>query len=98
MPDAIQLAGQILTKRYDEQRILVVISDGLPYGYPDMDVALAESIDTLVKKGVIVIGLGVETERMNSLFKLHAAVYSQKDLVRRFSKIFVDASATALET
>jgi hypothetical protein len=98
MPDAIQLAGQILTKRYDEQRILVVISDGLPYGYPDMDAALAESIDTLVKKGVIVIGLGVETERMNSLFKLHAAVYSQKDLVRRFSKIFVDASATALET
>jgi hypothetical protein len=98
MPDAIQLAGQILTKRYDEQRVLVVISDGWPYGYSDIDVALTESIAVLLRKGVIVIGIGVETERMNSLFKLHAAVYSQKDLVRRFSKIFVDASAAALET
>jgi uncharacterized protein YegL len=98
MPDAIQLAGQCLTRRYDEQRILVVISDGWPYGYSDIEAALTESIDVLLKKGVIVIGIGVETERMNSLFRMHAAVYSQKDLVRRFSKIFVNASASALET
>jgi Mg-chelatase subunit ChlD len=97
MPDAIQVAGQILGKRYDEQRILVVISDGQPYGYANIPDALAESIDRLVKRGVIVIGVGVETDRMGDFFKLNAEVYSQKDLIKRFAKIFINASAAALE-
>jgi hypothetical protein len=97
MPDAIQLAGRILSKRYDEQRVLVVISDGWPYGYSDIPAALKESIDKLVKRDVIVIGIGVETERMSNFFKLSAAAYNQKDLVKRFAKIFVSASAAALE-
>jgi Mg-chelatase subunit ChlD len=97
MPDAIQVAGQILSRRYDEQRILVVISDGQPYGYPGVLDALKESISWLGRKEVIVIGIGVETDRMSNFFKLNAGVQSQKDLIKRFAKIFVDASAAALE-
>ena len=97
MPDAVQVAGKILSKRYDEQRILVVISDGQPYGYSGILDALTENISLLVKKDVIVIGMGVETDRMSNFFKLNAAVYNQKDLIKRFSKIFVNASAAALE-
>lgn len=98
MPDAIQVAGQILGKRYDEQRFLIVISDGWPYGYDSMPEALQESIAAVQKKGIIVIGIGVETEKMESLFKLSSPVYTQKDLIKKFSRIYTDASATALET
>jgi hypothetical protein len=97
MPDAIQVAGQILGKRYDEQRILVVISDGQPYGYPEISEALAEIIDRLGKRDIIVIGLGVETDKMSNFFRLNAEVYTQKDLIKRFAKMFVNASAAALE-
>jgi hypothetical protein len=97
MPDAIQLAGKILSQRYDEQRVLVVISDGWPHGYPNIYDALRESIEHLTKKGIIVIGVGVETDRMGVFFKLNAAAYTQKDLIKRFAKIFVNASAAALE-
>lgn len=98
MPDAIQVAGQILAKRYDEQRFLIVISDGWPYGYDDISGALKESIASVQKKGIIVIGIGVETDRMGSLLRLSSPVYSQKDLIKKFSKIYTDASATSLET
>jgi hypothetical protein len=98
MPDAIRVAGQILAKRYDEQRFLIVISDGWPYGYSNMSEALKESIETIQKKGIIVLGIGVETEKMGDLFKLSSPVYSQKDLIKRFSKIYTDSSAMALET
>jgi len=98
MPDAIRVAGQILAKRYDEQRFLIVISDGWPYGYSNMSEALKESIDTVQKKGVIVLGIGVETEKMGELFKMSSPVYSQKDLIKRFSRIYNDSSAMALET
>ena len=97
MPDAVQVAGQILSKRYDEQRVLVVISDGQPYGYNGISDALKETIDHLRKKDVIVIGVGVETDRMNNFFKLNATVHNQKDLIKRFSQIFISASAAALE-
>jgi hypothetical protein len=98
MPDAIQVAGQILAKRYDEQRFLIVISDGWPYGYDDIPEALKKSIASVQKEGIIVIGIGVETEKMGSLFKLSSSVYTQKDLMKKFSRIYTDASATALET
>ena len=97
MPDAIQLAGKILSHRYDEQRVLVVISDGWPHGYPDIYDALKENIDNLIKKGIIIIGIGVETDRMGVFFKLNAAAYTQQDLIKRFAKIFVNASSAALE-
>jgi hypothetical protein len=98
MPDAIQVAAKILGKRHEEQRILVVISDGWPYGYSDIHKALSENIQSLRKKGVIIIGVGVETERMKDAFKVSSSVYDQKDLVRKFSKIFINASTAALET
>jgi hypothetical protein len=97
MPDAIQVAGKILAKRYDEQRFLVVISDGWPYGYPEIGDALSESILSLQKRGVIVIGIGVDTDRMGNFFKLNSTVRTQKDLIKSFAKLYVGASAAALE-
>jgi nitric oxide reductase activation protein len=98
MPDAVQVAGGILAKRYDEQRFLVIISDGWPYGYPKITDALSESVHSVQKKGVIVIGIGVDTDRMKNFFKLNSAVHTQKDLIKNFAKVYMDASATALET
>ena len=78
IPDAIQMAGKMLAKRFEEQRCLIVISDGWPYGYANMPMALKECVDDLVKKGVIVIGIGVETDRMGNFFHLHSSVYTRK--------------------
>jgi hypothetical protein len=98
IPDAVHMAGKMLAKRFEEQRILVVISDGWPYGYANMPIALKENVDELLKKGVIVIGIGVETDRMSNFFRLSSSVYTPKDLVKKFANVFIDASAKAIET
>jgi hypothetical protein len=98
MPDAIKVAGRVLAERYDEQRFLVIISDGWPYGYENISDALNESIASVQKKGIIVIGMGVETERMGDLFRLNSSVYSQKDVIKKFAKLYTDASEAALGT
>ncbi|MFB3888247.1 MAG: vWA domain-containing protein [Candidatus Bathyarchaeia archaeon] len=98
IPDAVHMAGKMLAKRFEEQRVLVVISDGWPYGYANMPNALKENVDELLKKGVIVIGIGVETDRMGTFFRLNSSVYKPKDLMKRFAPVFADASAKALET
>jgi hypothetical protein len=99
IPDAIKVAGSILAKRFEEQRFLVVISDGYPYGYPGIEKALKEVILSLQKKGVIVIGIGLETDKTKDFFKLSASpIYNQKDVIKKFGKIYMMASAAALET
>jgi hypothetical protein len=98
IPDAVNVAGKMLAKRFEEQRVLIVISDGWPYGYANMPTALMTNINDLLNKGVIVIGIGVETDRMNNFFKLHSSVYKPKDLLKKFANVFAKASAKALET
>ncbi|HTY75869.1 MAG TPA: VWA domain-containing protein [Candidatus Nanoarchaeia archaeon] len=98
IPDAVQIAGKMLAKRFEEQRCLIVISDGWPYGYVNMPVALKECVDELLRKGVIVLGIGVETDRMSNFFNLHSSIYRQKDLINKFGSLYASASAKALET
>ncbi|MGD0027829.1 MAG: hypothetical protein ABSC91_02710 [Candidatus Bathyarchaeia archaeon] len=98
MPDAVQVAGNILAKRYDEQRFLVVISDGTPLGYPNIEKAMSEATSLLEKKGIITIGVGVETDKMKDFFKASSIIHDQKDLIKSFAKIYVKASEAALET
>jgi hypothetical protein len=98
IPDAMTIAGKMLAKRYEEQRCLIVISDGWPYGYPNMPIALKECVDELLRKGVIVIGIGVETKRMGNFFQLHVSVFTPKDLINKFGSVYANASAKALET
>jgi len=97
MPDALEVAGEILNQRFDEQKFLIIISDGYPCGYPGISNALLRTIKKLEKKGLIVIGIGLETDHMKEYFKLNAAVYSQRDLIKTFAKLYVKASAAALE-
>jgi hypothetical protein len=98
IPDAVHMAGKMLAKRFEEQRCLIVISDGWPYGYPDMPEALKRSVDDLLRKGVIVLGIGVETDRMGKYFQLHSSIYTQKDLINKLGSLYANASAKALET
>jgi hypothetical protein len=98
IPDAITIGGKMLAKRFEEQRVLIVISDGWPYGYPNMPITLKECVDEMVRKNVIVIGIGVETDRMGNFFHLHSSIYTQKDLVNKFGSVYANASAKALET
>ena len=98
IPDAVQVGGKMLAKRFEEQRFLIVISDGWPYGYENMPTALKECVDNLLRKGVIVMGIGVETERMGKFFHLHSSIYKQKDLIKKFGSLYAKASEKALET
>jgi hypothetical protein len=97
MPDAIQVAGNVLADRFDEQKFLIVLSDGWPYGYKGIPVALSESINEMERKGVLVIGVGLETDRMQNFFRRSAAVFDQRDLIKRFASLYLQTSESALD-
>ena len=96
MPDAIELAGRALAKRREELKVMMVISDGWPYGYPDIDSAASEVINNLERSGMAVIGIGVQSGRMEYLFDSHCASYTLKQFVNRFSARFYEACDNAV--
>jgi hypothetical protein len=85
-----------LKSKVEEQRIIMVISDGYPYGYEGIYEALEENTLTYMGGGMILIGIGVDTERMGEHFRYSAGVYSQKDLINNVARIFLKASMSEL--
>ena len=96
MPDAIMAATEFLKNNEEEQRIIFILSDGFPFGYPEIHEVLKEVRRKYEGMGFIIIGIGLDTKRMDEHFRYSAAVYSQKDLVKKVGDIFLTASREEL--
>lgn len=98
MPDALSVAGQLIKSRAENMRMITVISDGWPFGYADMNAALSEAIKTLEGGSISLVGVGAKTNKMEGFFRSNCAVYTLRDLTRRFSNLYMVASRVAAET
>ncbi len=96
MPDAIKAAAEFLKDKIEEQTIIIILSDGYPFGYPGVYEALEEVNQTYEQRNIIILGIGFDTERMGDLFRYNAPVYSQKDLIKKVGSIFLRASMEQL--
>jgi hypothetical protein len=90
MPDAIEIAGKTLAKRGEELKIVAVISDGWPYGYPNIYTVTKKIISKLGEANIVVIGIGAKSGRMELLFETNCASYTQKELVNQFGVRYRD--------
>jgi len=92
IPDALQMAGHVLKGKVENMKLITVISDGWPYGYPNIHMKLNETIGTLEKLDVVLIGVGVKTKRMGSFFNSSLTANTLKDVSKRFSDLYLEAS------
>lgn len=98
MPDALTLACQLLKARPENMRLVTIISDGWPHGYSDVDNALSQVLSTMAGRNITVIGIGANSRRAETLFKSHCTVYDLRDLSKKFSNLYFEASRIAAET
>jgi hypothetical protein len=96
MPDALHLAGEILKKRSENLRLVTVLSDGWPYGYSKITNALLKTLKSLKKSGIVVIGIGIKTSRMENFFRVNCRVKDLMDMTKKFSSLFLEASRSAV--
>jgi len=95
MPDAIEIAGKILSKRDEELKIMAVISDGWPYGYSNIYRESQEIIKKLEAADVVVFGVGAQSGRMEFLFSSQFPAFTLKEFVSKFGQMYIDASFNA---
>jgi hypothetical protein len=93
LPDAVLLAAQALTKRIEESRVLVVVSDFFPAGYEGAEEKLKENIKKIERKGVGVIGIGVNSRAVKQYVRTSCVVEDPYDLMKKFTKVFMEYSS-----
>jgi len=98
MPDALSMAGEIIRSKGANLRLITIISDGWPYGYPNINTALSETLNTLQGGNVSVIGIGAKSRRMDFLFKSNCSVYTLRDMTKNFANLYIEASKVAAES
>lgn len=96
MPDALQLAAELLKNRAENLRLVTILSDGWPYGYSNITAALAETLEFLEKSDIVVIGIGVKTSRMENFFRMNCNIKNMRDLTKKFSNLYLEAGRGAV--
>jgi hypothetical protein len=96
MPDAIEIAGRALMERREELKVMMVISDGWPYGYSNIYPATSTIINELEASNMAVIGIGSQSRRMEFIFNAHCTSYTLKEFITRFSRRYMAACENAV--
>lgn len=94
LPDAVWLAAQALTKRIEEARVLVIVSDFFPTGCSDAEEKLKENIKKVERMGIGVIGIGVNSRAVRQYARVNCVVENPYDLMKKFTKAFMEYSTS----
>jgi nitric oxide reductase activation protein len=93
LPDAILLAAHALTKRIEEARVLVIVSDFFPAGYEDAPAKLGEAVRKVDRLGITMIGIGVNSRAAKDYLRASCIVDNPYSLMKEFTKIFTQVSS-----
>lgn len=95
LPDGILVMSNMLRRRGEQSKILMVVSDFFPSGYSDIEQKLVQNVRRAERLGVGVIGIGVKSRAVKNYFRFNCVVDTPYDLMKKFTKTFIQYSATA---
>jgi len=88
LADGIKMASQVLRKQYEETKVLIVVSDGFPSGYKEAAEETKEQIGAVLRSGIHVIGIGIDSSGIKDYFPTNCVVRTPYELMKRFVDTF----------
>ncbi len=93
IPDAIRACRQMLLQHAKERNYIILVSDGLPSGYPGIEKELAGSIREASISGVAVAGIGIGSNKIRKYIPNAKTISGPGELARAFSEIYFSLSS-----
>ncbi len=90
LPDALQVAHKALGTREAGVRILVVVSDGYPSGYNDIDKKLISVIKGFGKSDIYLMGIGVDSGAIKQYFPVNCVLSTPYEMMKTFAKSYLE--------
>lgn len=94
LPDAIELTAKALVKTSEDVKLLLIITDGIPTGYEDIDLRFTEILDKISKSNLNPIIIGLGNDRVKRLMKNSFSVENNYELMKKFVNVYLDIHST----
>jgi len=93
LADGIEMVTESLKRRYEESKIMIVVSDGFPAGYRGADEKAKEQINAALRSGINIIGIGIASRGVEDYFPVHCVVRTPYELMKKFVDTFFSYSS-----
>jgi hypothetical protein len=94
LPDGLKIVANELQRHNEQAKIIVAVSDFYPSGDSEMETELTQNVKLIERSGVGLIGVGVKSRAVKNYFRTHCVVETPYDLMKKFTKAFLEYSAT----
>jgi len=94
LPDGLNIVADRLRQHIESSKIIVVVSDFFPSGYIEAENELAQILEQKEHAGFGLIGVGVKSRAAKNYFRHYCTVDSPFDLMKKFTKAFLEYSTT----
>jgi len=88
LPDAVDLATKSLAKTGEDVKILLLITDGVPMGYTDIEEKFIYSIKNAQKSNVTPIIIGLGSKNIKKMFRNSCQVENITGLMKQFVGLY----------
>jgi len=89
LSDGVKMVSEVLRRRTEETRIMVVVSDGFPAGYTHVGEESKNQIKSISRSGIHVIGIGISSRAVKDYFPVSCVVKTPYDLMKSFVNIYL---------
>jgi hypothetical protein len=93
IPDAIRACRKMIAEHSSDKNFLILVSDGLPSGYPGIEDEFENSVKELARYGVDLAAISVAGSAIKKTIRKARIVEQPTDLVKEFLDIYYTLSS-----
>jgi nitric oxide reductase NorD protein len=93
IPDAIRACRRLIAEYARERNYLILVSDGIPSGYPRIEAEFAASVKELAKYGIDLAAIGVAGGGIKKAIHRAKIISRPADIVKEFMEIYSSLSS-----
>lgn len=90
LPDGLTMAAEALKHHEEESKVLVVVSDGYPSGYANIEEKLVETVKEIKRTGIATIAIGIKSGGVEKYFPTNCVVENPYELMKKFVKAYLE--------
>lgn len=92
IPDALRACGNLVRRHAKDRNFLIVVSDGVPSGYPNVDDEFETAVKELRRQGIGLIGIGIGGKSIKKTIRNARVIDKPSDIAKEFMNVYMSLS------
>jgi len=93
LPDAMLACSKALSLLPAEPKILMVVSDGYPVGYRNIEKELVRKVHKIAKSGILMFGIGIKNQAIRGYFTANCILREPYEMMKFFIRSYYELSS-----